>query len=550
MSSAIRNSSAGPPQTIDIEKTAGAKTPLWPPFLISILCGVVMALPFRDYDGTLPAWIALAPMFRIVVYASRRRRALICGAVFSMTWTFLSFNFLWRQTPFGTIAVSLFTTLVYTCALLCVRRFARRTLESSILRTVLGIAAIWSLVEIVRSTLPILCFPWLLLGHTLLYSEHLRQGADLLGVYGLSFLIAAANAAFAFAIPNLRAAPSIDRNNVRGAWASVGLVAILTLALFGYGAMRIAQLEPLLQRGRPIGIVQGNTVQKLGRSSEELTAQLESHLALHRKLVAESKASANDTAGLICWAETMVPGVINEDGWAKIFKREIAAYGIPTLTGVNYQMERDPAFPDEVQYQNAGMLFDGKGNEVFHYCKRRLVPFGEYVPFNRWPGFSLLRSVTRDQYVPGTGASPVHKIGGYAIALNICVEDIHPDLAREAAGNGADTMINLTNDGWFYGTYGPRSHLQAAAWRAIEVRRPLLRVTNTGKTVAVNPLGVITEIIPEATEGSCLYGLERLTQPPKTLTMYLGELGEAAIFAAVLLGCIFMKSRNGGPKPQ
>ena len=511
--------------------------PLWISVLVALLCGITLAWPFRDLDSSFPAWLALAPIFRIAVFSKTRSRVFICSMAFSLTWTWLSFDFLWNQTPPGAIALCMYTSLVYSLGLLLIRRFARKLVEHGrIFKAVFAVAAIWSLVEIARSCIPILQFPWLLLGHTLLYNDHVRQGADLMGVYGLSFLIAATNAAFAFAIPVIR--------EKRCARISVGIVAAAMAALYIYGEIRIAQIAPLLKPGRLIGVVQGNTVQKLGRSAEELTAQLQEHLNLHRELAEKTKASSEDTAAFICWAETMVPGIINEDGWGRAFKAGVAASGIPTLTGVNYQMARDPAKPEEIRYQNGCMLFDANGHELFHYCKRRLVPFGEYVPFAQFPIFNLIRSVTRDQYVPGTEASPVYKIGGYAIALNICVEDIHADLAREAAWNGADTLINVTNDGWFYRTYGPRSHLQAAAWRSIEVRRPMLRVTNTGRTVSVNPLGEIDNIIPEATKGTCLCSILRIMEgptaaQPKTLTMYLGEGGDAVIFGMILVLCVW-----------
>jgi len=141
----------------------------------------------------------------------------------------------------------------------------------------------------------------------------------------------------------------------------------------------------------------------------------------------------------------------------------------------------------------------------------------------------------------------------YRIALNICVEDIHADLARDSARAGADTLINITNDGWFYDTFGPRGHLQAAAWRAIEVRRPLLRVTNTGRTVAVDPLGEIDLLMPEATAATCVTHLKRIA--PKagvesrlvTLTMLLGDLGAGLVFASILAVSLLVSSKIGVP---
>jgi apolipoprotein N-acyltransferase len=173
------------------------------------------------------------------------------------------------------------------------------------------------------------------------------------------------------------------------------------------------------------------------------------------------------------------------------------------------------------------------------------VPFGEYVPFTQTiPWLKALGSVTRDQYQPGEWPSPVFDVGGYRLALNLCVEDIHPDIAREAVLAGADTLVNLTNDGWFYGTFGPGAHLRAAAWRAIEMRRPLLRVTNTGYTVAVDPLGNVEILIPPETEGVAVARLQRIGgEPPRTWSMLLGEWGCAAAMASILAGCLWLGRR-------
>jgi apolipoprotein N-acyltransferase len=398
----------------------------------------------------------------------------------------------------------------------------------------------------------VLGFPWLLLGHTLLYNEPLRQGADVLGVYGLSFLMAAVNAALAFAVPAWlpsawRAVPDMSRSSAGKATA---MVAVLLLALFVYGEARIAGIAPRLVAGPPIGVIQGNVAQKLGRTDEQLAEQLRQHLELHRQLA--HPAPGGEKPALICWAETMVPGSLNYDDWGKEFTREVGLAGIPTLAGANYWVSRDHGLPESKgYYHNATFILDGNGNELGRYYKRRLVAFGEYIPFVRQlPFLKILRSITRDQYMPGETASPVVCVPPHAqpdepmyrIALNICVEDIHPVLAREAARDGADTLINVTNDGWFCGTFGPRAHLQAAAWRAIEVRRPLLRVTNTGRTVAVDPLGRITLLVPNETVGTCVTHLMRI-QPdsgsgPWTLTLWLGDIGAAVVFFGILLASV------------
>ena len=510
-----------------------------------IACGFVAALPFRDLDSSLPLWFVLAPVFWILARAKTRWGAALYGFVFALTWTSYSFTFMWNSALPGAIAASIYCALTYVPALLCVRRLARLGGSAA----VFGSAAVWVLTEIVRSVLPVVYFPWLLLGHSLLYNAPLRQGADLLGVYGLSFLIAAFNALLAFGLPS--ALPERFRAGLDAGMMSTWKHASVLLALVGgfyfYGYERIARIAPRLKPGTTIGLIQGNIKTKLGRSAEDFTAQLIRHLELHRQVVADITKAEGAPPVLVCWAETMVPGNLNSDEWGAAFQKELPKIGVPALAGSNYLEPEDMnKTSDEQHICNTAFLFDAGGHELLpHYCKRRLVPFGEYVPYGRdYKIMSWLRSVTRDQFVPGKIASPVFQIGGYAIALNICVEDIHPAIPRQSAFAGADTLINITNDGWFYGTYGPCAHLRSAAWRAIETRRPFLRVTNTGITAAIDPLGNINVALVPETEAVGPVKLLRIDNGGAEIVtpyMRLGEFWTAVIFIAVLMLGIWMR---------
>ena len=506
----------------------------WTGVVTAILCGWLLAQPYRYYEGSLPVWLALAPVLWSVARAPAAWGAALTAGLFAFVWSFFSFNFLWGLATPGMFALCVYTALCYTGALLAARWLARR----GVVNAVFGTAAVWVLVELFRSCVPVFAFPWLLLGHPLLGHENLRQAADLGGVSGLSFGVAAVNALLAFTLPAWlpQKWQAVPGGNPRSAWKALSFVAALWRGLAAYGRARIDELTPRLQAGAPIAVIQGNVAQKLGLTYEEVDGYFKRHLAMHRELI-ETARRSGPLPVLICWAETMVPGTLNTDEWGTRFIEQVRQSGVAALTGSNYTPPEDAAKPAEEQRTyNSAYLLDAQGAVLLRYAKRRLVPFGEYIPFTRpLPFLKILRSITRDQYTPGTEPSPVHQIGGYAIALNICVEDIHPDLAREAACNGADTLINLTNDGWFYGNYGPRAHLLAAAWRAIEVRRPMLRITNTGRTVAIDPLGNAEELVPPEKEGVCVTHLLRISPrsgqsaAPKNLVTPLMALGEGGL---------------------
>jgi apolipoprotein N-acyltransferase len=515
---------------------------------IAAAIGLFLALPFTIYNGAAPVWIGLAPMLWLVCKLPTARLAAACAFVFSVFWVGPSLSFFWHLAAPGVIATTLYTSLFYIAALLLIRKFS----QLGIVNAIFAAAAIWPIAEIARTVVPVLSFPWVLLGHPLIQEPRLRQSADLFGVYGLTFLVVLANATLAFAVPAWfsKRWHAVPETTVKSAWKAVSCLFAIMLGAYGYGQNRLDELTPRLYGGAPIALIQGNIVQKLGRTYDEQYAQLQRHMQLHREVLAAAR-ERNITPVLVCWAETMVPFSINvSTEETEQFRKHVKDTGVMTLTGSNYTVSN----PDEggAREHNAAYVLAPDGTDVAHYFKRKLVPFGEYVPWQKsLPLMKYLRSVSRDQYLAGTVPSPIVPVGDYKLAFNLCVEDIHPDLAREAAWSGADVLVNLTNDGWFFGTYGPRAHLNIAAWRAIEVRRPLLRVTNTGWTVAVDPLGKIEVLMPPETESTCTTALVRLKTEredgPVTLNMRLGELGIAGVFLTLLAACFIFSVRDATP---
>ena len=176
-----------------------APLPLYISLPLAALSGLVLSLPFTIWECSSTVWFALAPLFWLSVNASNKRRAVLIAAVFSWAWFGSALSFLWDVALPGAIAATLYSGLFYVAGMLCVRRMARWGLSNLII----GTASLFVLIEILRSVMPVFFFPWVLLGHTLATDTHLRQGADLFGVYGLSFIIAGINACLAFALPVL-----------------------------------------------------------------------------------------------------------------------------------------------------------------------------------------------------------------------------------------------------------------------------------------------------------------------------------------------------------
>ncbi|MGB8654264.1 MAG: apolipoprotein N-acyltransferase, partial [Candidatus Acidiferrales bacterium] len=122
--------------------------------------------------------------------------------------------------------------------------------------------------------------------------------------------------------------------------------------------------------------------------------------------------------------------------------------------------------------------------------KIHLVPFGEYVPLRHWLTFAKRLTADISDFTPGSEYR-VGQLPGGRFSVFICFEAVFPNEVRRFTANGAQLLINLSNDGWFGRSAAPAQHLMMARVRAVENRRWLLRDTNNGYTVSVDPYGRI-----------------------------------------------------------
>jgi apolipoprotein N-acyltransferase len=146
--------------------------------------------------------------------------------------------------------------------------------------------------------------------------------------------------------------------------------------------------------------------------------------------------------------------------------------------------------PGKLLASNTAVLLDPTGRRVFTYDKIHLVPFGEYVPLRDWLTFAGKLTADIGDFTPGktysVGRTPYGSFGTF-----ICFEAVFPGDVRRFTLNGANLLINISNDGWFGRSAAPAQHLMMARVRAVENRRWLLRDTNNGYTVSVDPYGRI-----------------------------------------------------------
>lgn len=469
--------------------------------LLSIASGLLLTAGFPSVDLLFLSWIAWVPL----LIALRGKRAgecfglgYICGLVHYGTSLYWVRYVIHHYGGFGLpLAI---TVLFMLCAYLAIypALFAvvAGRLERRPLLWVFVLPAVWVTIEWIKAH-AITGFPWGNLGYTQTGFRPLIQIADVTGVYGVSWLVVLGNTSIAgwLVKPRVR--------------AGIPVFILLAGAAVLYGSLRLETVTGIQNRADSwtVAVVQGN----IDQSQKWDPAFQQETLNRYRDLSLKAAENAQ-RPNLLVWPETAVPffygveeklsaqvnGTAKEAGVSLLF-------GSPGMTWVNGKM----------RLVNRAYLVDIENRRVTSYSKQHLVPFGEYVPYQKILFFVQRLVEAAGDFAPGTDASPLC-LGERFLGILICYEGIFPDLSRKAVESGATSLINITNDAWYGKTAAPYQLLQMARWRAIEFRVPLIRAANTGVSAIVDATGEVLGSIPLDERGF----LVRTVHPLRMLTLY------------------------------
>jgi apolipoprotein N-acyltransferase len=489
----------------------------------AMISGLILTASFSPSPLDWLVWFALVPLLRSLHNESPTHAFLlgfIAGVVHYLTliyWivpTLQNYGYLNFLTSCGALLLLCLYLALYPALfsyLLCRMKGSRFP--------VFTMASLWIGLEIIRAHF-LTGFPWCLLGYTQFRNLFLIQVADLVGVYGISFIIVLANGLI------YRLLFHRDASERRGLkWEITGLLLVFAFSLI-YGQYRLAEGEHEEEGGKSIkvAIIQGNIDQSI---KWDPAYQEESVDTYHRLTRSASTFEPN----LIVWPETAMPFFFQDN--EKFSKRlfEVAKQaGADLIFG-------SPAYKrmrTGTKYYNRVYLLSRQGEFAGYYDKVHLVPFGEYVPY-RWlfPFFRHLLHAAGN-FASGEKIEPL-KLTTHSAGILICFEVIFPELARNQARKGAAILVNLTNDAWFGRTSAPYQHLSMAVFRAVENGRPMIRAANTGFSAFISPHGHIMT-------RSQLFEEEVLTQDLRlghsSLKLYT-RYGD--IFAFTLLVISFLK---------
>lgn len=320
-------------------------------------------------------------------------------------------------------------------------------------------------------------FPWIPIGQAAMPVPLLMQSAWLVGGIGVSAL-----AVFVFASPALAASP-------RGTRLGGTIAAAIVVAHAGFGIVRLATISDANGETTVFRIVQPSIPQTEKWDADTRDAIFRSHLDLSAAPEPGNAAAAD----FLVWPETSVPFLFSNRPDALVAIGSLLEEGQVLLAGA--VRREQGAGERETRYYNSIVAIDSNGEQIGAADKVHLVPFGEYLPFGPILERIGLRHVVNapSPFTAGTERRPI-EVGGRRLLALICYEIIFP-AEFSAAAEGADFVVNVTNDAWYGNTPGPYQHLRHAQISAVETGIPVIRAANNGISAAIDPYGRILDAL-------------------------------------------------------
>jgi len=480
-----------------------------------LLSGFLIAAPFL-WPVLFPlTWFAFVPFLFVLEQVRTWRQALAWGFLLGFITIAMGFHWL-------VYTIHVFGGVNYALALLGFALFCSYSAIPFCLFALLihqcglGPLGLWPAVFWVTAEFwfPNL-FPWYLASSQSLFTP-LIQSADVTGLYGTSFVLVWFNVVI-FKMVGYCAGSKTGRPPL---WETTAVLSAVIAAVV-YGEIRLGQVTRVLKAAPRLEVaaVQGN----ISIAHKDKMAFLKANLKTYQDL-----SLTVPDSDLVIWPESALETWVPE-GAARLPADLLPSTHPPMIVG-SMSFRRD--LP-HIRSFNSAFLVDRAGNVLGRYHKQILLAFGEYVPLAWLIGGLPGMPPIGDGFTPGD-LNDTFNVAGARVAPLICYEDLMPSLSRNFVNNrGANLLVNLTNDAWYGRSVAPWQHARLAQFRTIEMRRSMVRSTNTGITTVIEPTGEIKESLPMFSEGVLRASIPLLEM--KTLYARYGDWFGFVLTAMTLL---------------
>ena len=489
----------------------------------AILSGILLFAAFPSYDFSKLAWFALVPFFLVLISIkplSGFLVSIIFGVVFYTGVFWWMFDLpKYRVLHHAILGVYLTPLMGFFGLTVCI--VARRL---GVATALLSAPFIWVSLEYIRSNLSFLSLPWGLLAHSQYQDPILIQIANVAGVPGISFVIVSVNSAITAVIYSLLIRLGIlkpsggERFSKQAGMAVMGTGAFLFLSTLLYGHIMIS--KPIDGQRLKISIVQGNIEQPKKWDPKYASAIMRTYADLTQK-------ASLQKPDIIIWPETATPRSIGENyGIYRQVKQIAQKAGAPLLLGSSERQkygEKNVSNSSNRKYLNSAFLIRSKRvkEKDQRYDKIRLLPFGEYMPMKETISWSHFRIPEVKGFVPGKEYK-IFNLPGFRFGVTICWENIFPGIVRQFVKNGAQFIVNISNEAWFGKTAAPYQFLSMSVFRAVENRVFVVRCANTGISCFIDPYGRIVDRVKDRNDSDIFVSglLTKPIVPQESKTVY------------------------------
>ena len=445
--------------------------------MAALISGLLLTLAFAPF-GLFPLAVLAPALLLALCYTETNKRAFWRAYLFGLSffgsgvyWVYISIH------TYGSasylVSCGITVGFVFLLALFPAMAFYflnRAFPQWNTSKILCAFPAMWVTFEWIRSWI-FTGFPWLLVGYSQTNSP-LKGYAPILGVYSVSYAVILTSALCVFAVLHKHNPVFLRRS----------LIAISSIWLIGAGFCFIpwthADDTPV-----KVSLVQGNIAQDMKWSPDQIQPTLDTYLDLTKPHL---------DSQIIVWPEGAIP--ISAQTAAEFLDKigdVVKQHHGSLITGIPVR-----SYDPDGYYNALITRGDGSGD----YYKRVLVPFGEYIPMQAMLRNFLARYITipMTDFLSGPRKPTLLHAGNTLISATICFEIAFPELAL-TKNKDVGLLLTVSDDAWFDHSIAQAQHLQTARMRAIEMRRPLLFVSNNGITAIVTPEGKIQASIPAYT---------------------------------------------------